>query len=61
MPNRIEMDLTKKDALFKLTGLHSEECGPLYKLEAEIRDRLDTDGKPITNEEVILYDRLLKE
>ena len=52
MGSRIEIDLTKKDSLFKLTGLHSEECAPLYKLEAEIRDRLDTEGKPITNKTV---------
>lgn len=60
MGNRIEIDLTKKGSLFELTRLHSEECAPLYKLEAEIRDRLDAEGKPITKEEAILYDRLLK-
>lgn len=60
MENRIEIDLTKKDSLFKLTKLHSEECAPLYKLEAEIRDRLDTEGIPITKEEAVQYDRLLK-
>lgn len=60
MGNRIEIDLTKKDSLFKLTGLHSEECAPLYRLEAEIRDRLDNEGIPITKDEAIQYDRLLK-
>lgn len=58
--DRIEIDLTTKDGLFKLTELVSEESAPLYELEAKIRGRLQNEGKPISIEEVRKYDQLLK-
>lgn len=62
MPIRtnFEADLTTRRGMEVLSLRYGEEAAKIFALENRIRDRLDENGKPITDSEANQYRLLLK-